>query len=200
MKKDSYILNVIMRDLEEKILPEELDKEEFERRIKLESELKAQIVSIKQEAKDRWFPIQREVDKIQPHNLVQQVEHNKNRNRVIRESIEWLETLRVDQLFPLDDNPKADSITSHSVIRFLQRSGEEPSKWIIGYLNDLLMDTMEVAVRDDSKVKQLLNHDMADAKYYFNVKTGFIFVVVDGIVKTVHRNESKRLNETIGYK
>ena len=57
-------------------------------------------------------------------------------------------------------------------------------------LNDLKCSE-EVECAKNWKAIQLLNHHLEAAKYFLS-KQGFLYVVVNDVVKTMHLNESKR--------
>lgn len=84
------------------------------------------------------------------------------------------------------------AIQQHAIDRFKQRTGCKRSD---DYVSRKIFSMMEKAEKTEFKeskfkVLALLNHGFQDAEYF--KFRDFIFVVVDGTLKTIHRNEASR--------
>lgn len=112
--------------------------------------------------------------------------------------MQQLDTLRrlVDagkKLCLKSDDGKNWTLTSHAVHRFLERCNDVDSCYdIIGLLKKDLTDPPHATEKKLDLFFSRMDHK-EDAEYRFGSCTGLLYVVVGGhIIKTVHRNESKR--------
>ena len=89
--------------------------------------------------------------------------------------------------------------TSHAIERAKMRvpklSGHKSIDVASWMLNDLKCSE-EVECAKRWKAVQLLNHRLEAAKYFLS-KHGFLYVVVNDVVKTMHLNESKRFRRKL---
>ncbi len=89
-------------------------------------------------------------------------------------------------------------ISPHAIDRFRERTGcKRADDYIVKKLHEML-EKAEVAEFTHNKyaVKALFNHDFTPANYF--MYNNWIFVVVDGEVRTIHNNEAKRWVPTGG--
>ena len=83
-------------------------------------------------------------------------------------------------------------VTPHALQRFVER-GPQNCKDILKLLSKDLSKMTSAKASKRHRTASLLNHHFEGAKYYFGRLTGLLYVVVDkNVVKTCHRNESKR--------
>ena len=84
-------------------------------------------------------------------------------------------------------------VTKHAIKRFNERtdalSHKNPNKYLA---NDLYGSRPATTADAKAKVLALLNHHLEEAEYRFGKHTGILYVIVDGRVKTCHKNEAKR--------
>lgn len=87
-------------------------------------------------------------------------------------------------------------MTLHAMQRFMERTGTTGSaSRVIGKIEIWLRDSKEVQLRPQMVVKKMMNHQFKSARYFFkgkpkSRKAGFIMVVQDGVLLTVHRNDA----------
>lgn len=97
--------------------------------------------------------------------------------------------------------PKRQLIVSnHAVIQYMRRSGTQSKERARNKLSQLVQRAESIELKDRYKVIQLLNHDFKDAEYLF--WAGWVFVVRDEEVITVHKGEAKRwkaLNKEVAH-
>lgn len=84
-------------------------------------------------------------------------------------------------------------VTKHAIKRFNERtdalSHENPTRYLA---KDLHGSKLATTADAKAKVLALLNHHLENAEYRFGKHTGILYVIVDGRVKTCHKNEAKR--------
>lgn len=84
-------------------------------------------------------------------------------------------------------------VSSHAITRYRERvEGKTNVKTTRNDIINIIKQKAVLAEFSHPKyaVFALLNHDFERAEYF--IYKSLVFVVVDGCVKTVHRNESKR--------
>lgn len=91
------------------------------------------------------------------------------------------------------DDGKNWTLTSHAIHRFLERCNDVDSCYdLIGLLKKDLTNPIPATEKKLDLFFSRMNHK-EETEYRFGSCTGLLYVVVDGhIIKTVHRNESKR--------
>ncbi len=82
-------------------------------------------------------------------------------------------------------------ITDHVIERYRERTGSKKADDIIKEkINNIITRAEEIVLSPAQNIIQLMAHNYVPAKYF--KANGFVYVVVDDVVVTVHNNESRR--------
>ena len=91
-----------------------------------------------------------------------------------------------------NDGKKTWIVSTHAIERFIER-GPQCKDVLALIAKDLSLLTPAREKSKKHRAASLFNHNFEGAKYYFGKFTGLLYVVVNkNIVKTCHKNESKR--------
>ena len=87
--------------------------------------------------------------------------------------------------------PRAVKVTDHAIDRWIERTGSKARRSKIRkQLSDMAKWGVPIQIKEELRLKQLLNHNCAEALYL--QWADWILVVEEGKLKTLHRGEAGR--------